>query len=54
MKAAKTTTVTRDPLWDQTPEMGPEGLIATTENPEELLEALKKNILETKRKIKQE
>ena len=39
-----------DPLWDQTPEMGAEGLIATVDSKRELQKALKKGIMERKKR----
>ncbi len=44
----KTKTIQKDPLWDEEPEMGAEGLIATIEDPAKLIEALKKNAEQAK------
>jgi hypothetical protein len=51
MKSQKTKTISKDPLWDQTPEMGHEALIATIYDSEELMAALKKNIINTRIKL---
>jgi hypothetical protein len=40
-----------DPLLDQTPEMGVEGLIATIDDRAKLLEALRRNIQKNKHRI---
>ena len=39
--------ISKDPLWDDVPEMGPEGLIATIDDRTLLLEAIKSNIKKT-------
>jgi hypothetical protein len=48
----KTKVIIKDPDWDAELEMGPEGLIATIDDPKELIEALRKNILQTKEKVR--
>jgi len=45
-------TIIKDPFWDQTPELGQEALIATIQDHDELIQALKKNIALTKEKCK--
>jgi len=41
-----------DPLWDECPEMGPEGLIGTMENDEKLKQAIKESIRDRKNKLR--
>jgi hypothetical protein len=43
----------KDPSWDETPEMGPEGMIAAIDDQKELIEALKKNKERTKENLDQ-